>query len=126
MSNQDRACLGSLEQWNQWINNGYTILPYIQIYSLDDGADRIPDWQEAWREADANSFVLESGKDGRYTFLGLSPVSVISGKGDHAIVKYGNDRSERSRWMLLNSGCLLIMPPMWRELRNSQAAVSVI
>lgn len=95
MRNQDRACLGSLEQWNQWINSGYTVLPYIKIYSLDDGADRIPDWQEAWREADANSFVLESGKDGRYTFLGLSPVSVISGKGDHAIVKYGNDRSEQ-------------------------------
>lgn len=93
MSNQDQQYLGSLEQWNQWLRDGYTVLPYVAIYSLDESTDRIPDWRGAWQEAGANSFVLESGKDGRYTFLGIDPVSVISGKGNQAIVRQGSDQT---------------------------------
>ncbi|MGZ9587121.1 anthranilate synthase component I family protein [Paenibacillus marinisediminis] len=65
----------------------YTILPYIEAYPLDIAeGDRIADWKGAWAEAAPNSFVLESGKDGQYTFLGLRPLSKLSGKGTQAIV----------------------------------------
>lgn len=92
-SNPDRQSLGSLQQWKQWWKEGYTILPYTAIYALMEGEDRIPDWCGAWQEAGDHSFVLESGKDGRYTFLGLNPVSVIRGKGNQAIVHHGQDRT---------------------------------
>lgn len=80
----------SLEQWRTWIDKGYTILPYIESYSMDTRYQRMPSWLEAWKEAEPNSFVLESGKDGRYTFLGLKPVSILSGKGNSATVKTGD------------------------------------
>ncbi|MBD0384573.1 anthranilate synthase component I family protein [Paenibacillus sp. WST5] len=55
------------------------MLPYVIKLGLAD--DRIHSWQEAWKEAAPDSFVLESGKGGRYTFFGLHPISAIRGKG---------------------------------------------
>nr|WP_213528124.1 anthranilate synthase component I family protein [Paenibacillus sp. J31TS4] len=62
------------------------MLPYAETRELAAGEDRPADWAEAWREAGAASFVLESGKDGRYTFLGLSPCSLLEGTADQAVV----------------------------------------
>lgn len=65
----------------------YTVLPYAECYRLPDRAG-VPSWEAAWKEASPQgSFVLESGKVGRYTYLGLSPVSVLTGKGDSAVVR---------------------------------------
>jgi para-aminobenzoate synthetase component 1 len=81
--------LTSFEMWKGW-SARYTLLPYVERYPLQE--DRLPSLEPAWRRAGSVSFVLESGKDGRYTFLGLEPVSVIRGKGKSAVIAdYGSD-----------------------------------
>jgi para-aminobenzoate synthetase component 1 len=65
------------EQWQVWAEF-YSMLPFIRKYDLL--AARVSDWQYAWEQASEGSFVLESGKGGRYSFLGLKPSSIIRGK----------------------------------------------
>lgn len=71
----------SLEDWNNWASN-YSMLPYVIKLGLAD--DRIRSWAKAWELASPESFVLESGKGGRYTYLGLRPTSTIKGTGYEA------------------------------------------
>lgn len=73
----------SLEDWQIWIEK-YTMLPVVMKYPLE--MERIPSWERAWESASDCSFVLESGKAGRYSYLGLEPFSTIRGKGDQAVV----------------------------------------
>lgn len=69
----------SLAQWTEWTKQGYTRLPYM----LRGKLKRKPEsWLKAWSEASPYAFVLESGKEGRYTFLGLEAESVLQGRGD--------------------------------------------
>lgn len=75
------------EQWQQWADH-YTMLPCVQRYPLEE--NRFLSWEAAWEQAAPGSFVLESGKGGRYTFLGLQPVSSISGKGERATIRSGD------------------------------------
>jgi para-aminobenzoate synthetase component 1 len=78
--------LTSMEDWEGWVST-YTVIPYVQQFSLKQ-AERIPSWEKAWESASDCSFVLESGKMGRYSFMGLHPVSTIKGKGDEAVIQY--------------------------------------
>jgi len=71
----------SLGEWAKWQEQGYTSLPLLVKYPLKKGEDRPDSWERAWQLASPYAFVLESGKDGRYTYLGLQPESVIQGKG---------------------------------------------
>ncbi|MDR6555120.1 anthranilate synthase component I family protein [Paenibacillus qinlingensis] len=71
--------LTSVEQWQEWSSSDYTMLPYIIKLGLAD--DRIASWEDAWKEASPDSFVLESGKGGRYTHFGLHPFSTVRGTG---------------------------------------------
>jgi para-aminobenzoate synthetase component 1 len=71
----------TLEHWRKWAPS-YTMLPYIIKLGLAE--DRIQSWTKAWEAAAPDSFVLESGKGGRYTFLGLQPLSTIRGNGQEA------------------------------------------
>ncbi|WNR44795.1 anthranilate synthase component I family protein [Paenibacillus roseipurpureus] len=75
--------LTTLEQWRQW-SQTYTMLPYVIKLGLAD--DRIASWADAWKDASPTSFVLESGKGGRYTHFGLHPTSAIHGKGFEATI----------------------------------------
>lgn len=81
----------SLEDWNKWTKT-YTMLPYVQRFPLKQ--THIVSWERAWREAAQCSFVLESGKKGRYSFLGLQPIETISGKGSQATIH--NSATEKS------------------------------
>ncbi|MFD1957198.1 anthranilate synthase component I family protein [Paenibacillus thailandensis] len=74
------------EQWIRWREEGrYTVLPMLARMSLALKEPlAVPSWEAAWREASPYAFVLESGKDGRYTYLGLRPSEVIRGKGSAA------------------------------------------
>lgn len=75
----------SMKQWRDWAASGYNLLPYAVRIA---GNRELPaSWMKAWENASPYSFVLESGKNGRYTFLGLNPVSVIRGKGGQAEVR---------------------------------------
>ncbi len=60
--------LTSYEQWQQWARS-HSVLPYIRSFPLDE--TRPLSWAEAWEQAGPESFVLESGKGGRYSFFGL-------------------------------------------------------
>lgn len=75
--------LTTLAQWAEWKEQGYTRFPYL----LRDQLQRKPEsWLKAWSEASPHAFVLESGKEGRYTFLGLEAESVLRGRGEEAEV----------------------------------------
>ncbi|MFE9279187.1 anthranilate synthase component I family protein [Paenibacillus glucanolyticus] len=69
-----------LAQWQEWAKEGWSVVPYLVQYK---GTSRgLPlSWRHAWKAASPYAFVLESGKGGRYTYLGLQPVSILQGKG---------------------------------------------
>ncbi|WP_040925375.1 anthranilate synthase component I family protein [Saccharibacillus kuerlensis] len=81
----------SLIQWTDWAKQGYTRFPYILRSKLKN---RPESWLKAWSEASPYAFVLESGKEGRYTFLGLDAESVIRGRGEEAVITDFGQRTE--------------------------------
>ncbi|EFM10862.1 Anthranilate synthase [Paenibacillus curdlanolyticus YK9] len=69
------------KEWQRWhAERAYSTLPVLHKLSLNGAGNKIASWKAAWQDADAYSFVFESGKGGRYTYLGLHPSSVIQGK----------------------------------------------
>ncbi|WP_138496124.1 anthranilate synthase component I family protein [Paenibacillus pinistramenti] len=73
--------LTALDQWESWCKDGWSMLPY----AVKRTGQQLPQsWEELWRQASPYSFVLESGKDGRYTIAGTHPVQVFRGKGHTA------------------------------------------
>ncbi|OUM95513.1 MAG: anthranilate synthase [Thermobacillus sp. ZCTH02-B1] len=74
----------TLEQWRAWRRAGYNALPLLRRVPLGPGEDRPAEWSGAWAAADPHAILLESGKDGRYTYLGLRPSAVLRGKGCEA------------------------------------------
>ncbi|WP_283246457.1 anthranilate synthase component I family protein [Paenibacillus sp. Marseille-Q4541] len=74
------------DEWKAWSKEEWTLLPYIIKMKLKKPS--MPhSWKPAWEQASPYAFVLESGKGGKYTYLGLCPVSIITGKGKKAEVK---------------------------------------
>jgi para-aminobenzoate synthetase component 1 len=71
----------SYRQWQEWAEL-HTMLPFIRKYDLIEA--RVADWLQAWEQASVASFVLESGKGGRYSFLGIKPATSIRGKHTEA------------------------------------------
>ena len=85
----------ALQDWQRWAP-AYTMLPYIEIHPLDG----LPaQWDGLWGSSAKPAFVLESGKGGRYTIAGSSPVSMIEGKGTAAVVTdwSGTGRNQEQR-----------------------------
>jgi para-aminobenzoate synthetase component 1 len=76
--------LTKFNHWRGWAS-AYSMLPFVHKYAI--AVDRPILWENAWKQAGSASFVLESGKGGRYTFIGLSPVSSVRGKGDEAFIE---------------------------------------
>jgi len=77
----------TLKHWKRWAEKGYTMLPFVLEADCRGKSSGLPaSWSHAWKQASPHSFVLESGKDGRYTYLGLEPASVLRGKGEEARV----------------------------------------
>lgn len=83
----------TLKQWLGWRAAGeaagapYARLPYVERHRLPAGEDRVPLWRGAWERAGEYAFVLESGKGGRYTLLGLRPGAVLTGRGGEATLR---------------------------------------
>jgi para-aminobenzoate synthetase component 1 len=82
----------SFDKWQQW-SQDYTMLPYILKYDLGE-LDRVLTWEKAWEQVKGSSFVLESGKSGRYSYLGLEPVAFIQGDNHQATVTYRDGATE--------------------------------
>lgn len=77
--------LTAWQEWEQWSRAGeaWSVLPLI--LKAPQNSKGLPgSWRKAWELASPYSVVLESGKGGRYTYLGLSPVSVLEGSGGTA------------------------------------------
>jgi len=73
--------------WTEWAGEGWTMMPYMIKSDKGPYHGGLPlTWEAAWQQASPYAMVLENGKGGRYTFLGLNPVSVISGKGNEAVI----------------------------------------
>ncbi|MDT3428736.1 para-aminobenzoate synthetase component 1 [Paenibacillus forsythiae] len=73
------------KEWEQWAGEGWNTLPLIIRSQLGPGG--LPrSWKKAWEMASPYSVVLESGKGGRYTYVGLCPSSVLTGKDGQAKV----------------------------------------
>lgn len=96
----------SYEQWQQWASS-YSVLPYVKSFPLSE--TRPMSWAIAWEQAGRESFVLESGKGGRYSFFGLQSSSFIQGSEETATVT-GSDGTE-SRW----HGAPLELVKRWME-----------
>lgn len=62
------------------------MLPFVlrTEWKGERGLSSVPSWEAVWQQAGPDSFVLESGKAGRYSILGLDPYSVIRGTNDQA------------------------------------------
>jgi len=71
--------------WESWLNwrASYTMLPYI--YEIDWKEGLPASWEVFWEHAAPYSCVLESGRTGDYTYVGLHPCSIITGKGEEAV-----------------------------------------
>jgi len=79
--------LTTFEQWLNWIEDDQnTVLPFVKRIDYANNQDmlKVASWEEAWQKAAPESFVLESGKGGRYTFIGMQPKSVIRGTIEEA------------------------------------------
>ncbi|MCZ8517595.1 anthranilate synthase component I family protein [Paenibacillus filicis] len=83
----------SYGQWLEW-SQTYSALPYVESFPLSEDESRVMSWEAAWTQASPGSFVLESGKGGRYSFLGLRPISAIRGTVKDAEVSCADGRKE--------------------------------
>ncbi|XEC97781.1 anthranilate synthase component I family protein [Paenibacillus tarimensis] len=79
------------EQWQSWYRDGkYTTLPILYKQPLNIPPDGVAAWTKAWETAFPYAVILESGKNGGYTYLGLRPAAVIRGKGLEAVLLNSN------------------------------------
>lgn len=78
------------QDWKRW-SRKYTMLPYI--YEAEWKGLPLS-WEAFWEQAGPYSFVLESGRSGRYTYMGLLPAAYICGCGEEAVEYVLVDRDE--------------------------------
>jgi len=73
--------------WKSWLSwrTSYTMLPYISEIDWKEGLPA--SWEAFWEQAAPYSCVLESGRTGEYTYVGLHPRSIITGRGEEAVEK---------------------------------------
>ncbi|WP_138756075.1 anthranilate synthase component I family protein [Paenibacillus sinopodophylli] len=118
----------AMEQWTRWhAEQKYTTLPLVVElpFQLELRAG-VLSWEEVWQDASPYAFVLESGKDGRYTYLGLHPDAVIRGKGVSAESVAFQSLEEQSKrkwsgsplevvreWMSGKTGPRVVDGPKW-------------
>lgn len=106
--------LTSLNQWFEWAQT-YTCLPYVTSYPLDDTLT----WEPVWEAVSPHSILLESGKGGRYTFVGVRPDAAIEGKGDRARLHTLDEQGQR-RWSEEDEGSPIEVVKRWM-VRYGQA-----
>lgn len=80
----------SWQQWKQWAGEEWSIVPFI-IKAKQGTKGLPPTWKKAWEMSSPYSVVLESGKGGRYTYLGLNPVSILESKDNAGTVLYTSE-----------------------------------
>lgn len=85
MMTESYAPLISLQQWQQWLaepSQRCTQLPFVAAFSLTPEEATPSSWQPAWQQASPHAAVLESGKEGTFTYLTLKPTEIFSLKND--------------------------------------------
>jgi len=111
--------LTSWEAWQQWHKQGdYTSLPFSKKIDWSDYG-YVPAWTEAWEDASPYAFVLESGKVGRYTYLGLSPQSVVYGTGEEArSIEFDKESDQAQPWQSLSGKPLEVVRTWMKPYRS--------
>lgn len=74
----------TIDQWRRWRREGCNSLPLLRKLPLGAHDGPPAEWAGAWSCASPYAVLLESGKHGRYTYLGLHPSEVLRGKGGEA------------------------------------------
>ncbi|MBG9795530.1 anthranilate synthase [Paenibacillus dendritiformis] len=110
------AAIITAGHWSRWVQEGYTVLPYIAEYEW--GHEALASWLPVWEDAGGHAAVLESGKDGRYTYLACRPVSVITGKDREAFIQEGDKAARREEGEPLH----LLKRCRWDEWQERAAA----
>jgi len=102
------------KQWQQWRGN-YSLLPYVTKMEMSAGAGVPMFWDRYWQEASPYACLLESGKGGRYTIVGLKPISVIEGKGNRSKVREPNGPDGEWRQVGQSAGAPLEQVRQWLQ-----------
>lgn len=109
--------LTAWQDWEQWAeaDEAWSVLPLI-LRKRQDNKGLPRSWKQAWEQASPYSVVLESGKGGRYTYLGLSPVSIIEGRGAVAeIYTPGSEAPKHTESAILEGQPLQVLQAWMRE-----------
>lgn len=80
----------SFAQWQAWsTEKAYTLLPYIYSWKPQISDEPyIKLWLAMWQKQHQYAALLESGKGGRYTILGLSPVEAVYGTNEQGFIQH--------------------------------------
>lgn len=106
----DMSELTTLNHWMDWAK-AYASLPYVTVYPLDE----VSTWEPVWEASSSpHTILLESGKGGRYTFLGVCPEVVIEGKGERARLQT-LDEQGHWRWSEDEAGAPLEVVKRWMD-----------
>lgn len=102
-----------LAEWLKWVDEGWSMLPYLAKFR--GSSKGLPaTWKKAWQTASPYAFVLESGKGGRYTYLGLEPVSILTGKGHEGSIS----DLRTGRTLKLNGKPLRLLEDWMKDVRS--------
>jgi para-aminobenzoate synthetase component 1 len=63
-----------LAQWRAWAGE-FNALPYVRCEAWPG---RVHSWERVWEEQAGYAVLLESGKGGRYTYIGLRPEAILT------------------------------------------------
>ena len=90
--------------WKDWLEwserGGYTVFPYIERWETETfDKPYLLSWSKLWQESLPYAIILESGKVGRYTYLGIKPESIIFGNEAEASIGHADaNRQEGFLW----------------------------
>jgi para-aminobenzoate synthetase component 1 len=80
----------SFAQWIEWAKD-FRYVPFLARFDLEDLSlltehGTLLSWEPVWEAATSDcAFILESGKNGRFTYIGIDPIDSLQGKGDAAL-----------------------------------------
>lgn len=116
--------LPTWETWVEWHQEKqYTTLPYMKRIELQwNDYGYVTSWQEVWQDASPYAFVLESGKVGRYTYLGISPQSIIYGTDQIAHFNHFAQDEYASKWQQINGSPLEVVRQWMKPYRGPHLA----
>ncbi len=82
----------TVEQWQQFYNQGYRLLPIVLKQKISNFDPLVI--MEKIRKNHEYYFIYESGKIGRYTFIGYDPTHILKSKNNENII-FNKEKQEQ-------------------------------